>query len=157
MDLWQALVDHHQNLRANFVATPGARDFYQAMLERLMLANEGLVLIAEVGGERVGYLVAEVEARIPIVTPERVIFILDAYVAEGYRRRGILAEMVSLTRDFAIDQQAPEIQLQVFIGNEEAATAWRALGFEVFLSQLRSPVPRVSPPEPVADTDRDVV
>lgn len=94
----------------------------EGMLARLLAAEGGVILIAEEGGELLGYVWAR--------------FVLDegdignVAVAPGFRRRGAGAALLEALLEEAARRQAAVVQLEVRESNLAARRLYEKNGFE---------------------------
>ena len=86
------------------------------------------MLIAEVDGEAVGYLVYHIGVWIDDMAPA--LFVADLYVED--RRQGIGTALMQRAREIADDRDAKHVFWTVWRENAAAQTFYRGLGAEVF-------------------------
>ena len=89
--LWEQLVAYHRALDDNLpVAAPdGAERYAERLIDRLE-DSQTCVLVAQEGGEIVGFVLGVVVDLVPeMFMPESGGFLADVFVEQAYRRRGI--------------------------------------------------------------------
>ncbi len=89
------------------------------------MGGQALQLVVEDAGQLVALLDAEVEAW------RRVLKIWNLLVDEGYRRRGIGAELMDRARAFAMDKHCRAIAAEAQSTNWPALCFYRKMGFEI--------------------------
>jgi aminoglycoside 6'-N-acetyltransferase I len=108
---------------------------------RALLAD-GLALLAEEGGEAVGFALARTE-------PPRICYLSDLYVVPGARRRGIANALISEVAAWASERGAGTLTLEVLTGNAEARAVYERLGFleesRILYTPLGALAERVAP------------
>ena len=87
------------------------------------------VLLAEVGGEVIGYVRGEVTSRIDHM-PTTVGQISLMYVVKQFRRKGVGRRLMKELCKFFNSNKAEDLTVRYIIGNKEAEGFWRKLGFE---------------------------
>ena len=97
---------------------------------RRALAAGDLVLIAELDGAPVGYLLATLEAPHVRESPiERVGHISHCFVEAAVRRRGATRRLVAVAEEWFRDQHIRYVELGYMTGNRSAAVTWPRLGY----------------------------
>ena len=87
------------------------------------------VLLAEVGGEVIGYVRGEVTSRIDHM-PTTVGQISLMYVVNQFRRKGVGRRLMKELCKFFNSNKAENLTVRYILGNKEAESFWRKLGFE---------------------------
>lgn len=102
-----------------------------------------LAVIAEVGGDAVGYALAEHRPAVvsPLTTPSAVLYVHHMAVAPRARRRGVGRALLGWVESAARERGADRIALDVWSFNADALGFYRALGFEEMRVVLERPVP----------------
>jgi ribosomal protein S18 acetylase RimI-like enzyme len=88
-----------------------------------------VVLLAEVGGEIIGYVRGEVTSRIDHM-PRTVGQVSLMYVLKQFRRRGVGRRLMKELCKFFNSNKAENLTVRYILGNKEAESFWRKLGFE---------------------------
>jgi GNAT superfamily N-acetyltransferase len=97
---------------------------------RHALAAGDLVLIAELDGAPVGYLLATLQAPHVRESPiERVGHISHCFVEAAVRRRGVTRQLVAAAEDWFRDQHVRYVELGYLTANRLATVAWPRLGY----------------------------
>lgn len=106
-------------------------------LEALMNAKDALVLVAEYGDEVVASGYAHLEAAKPYLRHDVHSYLGFMYVKPTHRGKGInrliIEELISWTRK----QGVAELRLDVYSENQPAIKAYKKLGFEDHMTQMR--------------------
>ncbi|MEI9977488.1 MAG: GNAT family N-acetyltransferase [Edaphobacter sp.] len=87
--------------------------------------RDAVTLIAEDGGEVIGFVIAHVKR----VAAELRAYIVTLDVAPQWRRRGLARDMMLEVETRALGQGARRILLHVFTGNEPAIRFYERLGY----------------------------
>jgi ribosomal protein S18 acetylase RimI-like enzyme len=108
----------------------GAVASYEAACQRA-LGSGGTVLVAERGGELVGFLLVSVEEDPLFVRAElrSHAHISDLYVEAHERRSGIAAALIGEAERYALAHGLTRLTVNVLAGNAGAQTAYQRLGF----------------------------
>jgi ribosomal protein S18 acetylase RimI-like enzyme len=98
------------------------------------LSNRNIrVLLAEAGGETIGFAQGEVASRSDYA-PRTVGHISLLYVMKRFRRKGIGRRLVKELCEFYNSNKAEHLTVRYIVGNEEAEGFWTQLGFEPIIS-----------------------
>jgi ribosomal protein S18 acetylase RimI-like enzyme len=98
------------------------------------LSNRNIrVLLAEVGGETIGFAQGEVASRSDHA-PRTVGHVSLLYVMKRFRRKGVGRRLVKELCEFYNSNKAEHLSVRYIIGNEEAEGFWTQLGFEPIMS-----------------------
>lgn len=118
--LWpEAAVDEH-------------RKEIEAIVAGNWSATYPYVIFVAVEGEIVGFAEATLRSRADGCDASRPVGYLEGwYVAEGWRGRGIGAELLNTVEAWASEQGCVELASDTWIDNEGSQRAHEALGFEV--------------------------
>lgn len=120
---------HHRALPGLFRA-PDAITRSVEFIKGVLANEENLMLVAEWDGELIGFIHATVhDLEHPFMVPQRVAHIHDIVVAEAFRGRGAAPAMLTQAVDWAAEQGATQIQLNVFEFNDRARAFYEKNGF----------------------------
>jgi ribosomal protein S18 acetylase RimI-like enzyme len=101
---------------------------------RKELSNREIrVLLAEAGGETIGFAQGEVASRSDYA-PRTIGHISLLYVISRFRRRGVGRRLVRELCEFYSSKKAEHLTVRYIVGNEEAEGFWTQLGFEPIIS-----------------------
>ena len=101
----------------------GVFRFSHEAMRRFVEAKRAICLIAESGGDLVGFVVVEVDR-----TGEMG-YVVTLDVAEGFRRGGVARRLMSDVEGEMCNQKVAEMALHVYEGNEGAIRFYEALGY----------------------------
>ena len=101
----------------------------RALYEEGLSNDSAVVFVAEDGDKIIGVMAGKVSER-PGGTPSVVGLIQVAFVREGWRRRGVCTALASRLLDFFECKGVEDIHVRYVVGNREAQSCWRGLGFE---------------------------
>ena len=114
----------------------------RALLRRAGGAAEERVVVALLGGERVGAVVLRLAPMSP-VNPEPVVQVLMAEVVAGCRRRGAGQALVEAAVAFAEERGVAQVAAAAVAGSREANRFMARLGFGPWASYRVAPTSRV--------------
>lgn len=118
-----------------FAPRPEARIETRERYQRLVAAEDGIVVVAEAEGHLIGLGVGDV-TKPSSWSDERALYVTNVYIDPAYRRRGIGRAVVAELVAFAAKRELERLVLRVFTPNHEALDFWTKLGFEPRLIQL---------------------
>ena len=132
----QTCAFHQRIAPAKYPFLPEPEKRYINWLSRQIGEPRSVFLVAELNRRPIGFLIADVEAEIPIYTVKEFGFIHDVWVDEDARRHGagraLILEMVARFRAMGIQQ----IRLDVVATNAPAERLFASCGFAVATKQM---------------------
>ncbi len=128
--LWRELVAYHQDLggqdfRLSSKADPGWRAYARGHLRK----RDKFCLIAIAGAEPVGFILGSLEKRPDLFVNRRYGHISDAFVREGYRKRGVGTALTSEALRWFGARRIHRVRLMVDARNALGKTFWTQMGF----------------------------
>ncbi len=129
--LWRELVGFHEALGGqDFRLAPGAEAGWKKYLRGHLGRPDKLCLVAEVGGEPVGFLVASVDERPGIFMEHEYGHISDVYVQEPLRGKGVGKALVAAGMAWFEEKRVGRVRLQTDARNTLGYEFWKKLGFQ---------------------------
>lgn len=104
-------------------------------LEKALRDSNSCVVVAEMGGEVVGFAHGQVLHRTDYL-PESIGVISTIYVIKSFRRRGVGSRMVEKLCQFFIEEKVEQVTLRYIVGNVEAEGFWSKLGLEPVITTV---------------------
>ena len=135
--LWQEMMDFHGAIDGRFCFEPGAVREFERHFQATLRCRESRLLVAEAGGQVVGYILGEIHSRKPIYPVGRYGFISDISVSAAVRRRGIGRALATGMFDWFRLQRVTAVELFAAEANPASLAFWRSLGFNDFLRLMR--------------------
>jgi ribosomal protein S18 acetylase RimI-like enzyme len=93
-----------------------------------MAANKAAVVVAEAGGEIVGYGICQLRRRPAYFEPIEHGVISDLDVAASHRRRGVGEMMLGALCNWLAGRGLKRVEIEVATANEIAVSFWRKWG-----------------------------
>ena len=137
VDLWDLLIDHHRNMSAYFAPARDSREKWSMYLAKKFSEKSTKLLVADEGGEIVGFMLCLLTPNKPIFKDKSVGVISDVYVSESRRNRGVTKEMLKVALRWFKKNKMRSVELSVAAANIEARSVWGQLGFKPYLIQKR--------------------
>ncbi len=129
--LWRELIGFHEALGGqDFRLAPNAEAGWKKYLRSHMAHPKKLCLVAEVDGRPVGFLMATIEKRPPILMERDYGHISDAYVQEPNRRKGVGKALVTEALAWFEAKRVGRVRLQTDARNTLGFEFWKRLGFQ---------------------------
>jgi len=129
--LWRELVGFHEALGGqDFRLAPGAEAGWRKYLREHLGKSHQLVLVAEISGRAVGFLVASVDLRQGIFMEREYGHISDVYVQEPERRKGVGQALVAEALRWFEEKRVGRVRLQTDARNTLGFEFWKKLGFQ---------------------------
>ncbi|HZK07208.1 MAG TPA: GNAT family N-acetyltransferase [Bacteroidales bacterium] len=126
------LLKQHSDLDPYFVPTDAVEEVYRDFMERSLLSEDRLLLVAEIDGKIVGYAAAEIQARSPIFRIAKNGYINDVFVEEEFRKLGIAREFLTELKKWFESKGIKHVELSVLADNEVGKKTWAKFGFETY-------------------------
>ncbi|MHA1595982.1 MAG: GNAT family N-acetyltransferase [Candidatus Baldrarchaeia archaeon] len=133
INLWLALASYHEKLDSAYKLSSRATSFYRTLASDLLM--RGLVLVAEEDRRIVGFLTAEIFYN-PTFVPSLQGRILDIYVEENYRRRGIGSQLVKEALKWFQANGVQCVLVNVAEQNKVALNFWSKMRFRVLSRKM---------------------
>ena len=139
-----ALQEHERAMQRDREPGPRMADAHLAYLER-SAAEGGAVLVAEHGGETVGFAVVLIqtseEGDVHLLESERRFgWVSDLYVLPERRREGVAGALLDAAAEHCRAAGLPALLIASLTGNLPALRSYRAAGFEPYEISLRKPL-----------------
>lgn len=140
--LWLALHDHHAHTGAEDVApvrdAVSSWERRRAQYERWMAGGDAALVVAEDGGDVLGYLVLSVGdgGMATWDVGEAVAEVETLSVAPAFRGRGVGRALLSAARDLARSRGAGSLLVGVLHTNEAAIRFYQSEGFGTFYVEM---------------------
>lgn len=129
--LWRELVGFHEALGGqDFRLAPGAEAGWKKYLREHLGRPDKLCLVADIGLEAVGFLVASVERRPGVFMEREYGHVSDVYVQEPQRRKGVGKALVTEALRWFETKRVGRVRLQTDARNTLGYEFWKKLGFE---------------------------
>ena len=128
--LWRELVGFHEALGGqDFRLAPGAEAGWKRYLRGHLGKADKLCLVAEIGGEAVGFLAASIEERPGVFMEREYGHISDVYVQETRRGMGVGKALMAEALAWFEAKRVGRIRLQTDARNTLGFEFWKRQGF----------------------------
>ena len=122
--------------------TKEKKELLKRDLENQFMDENHLILVAEVKGEIVGFVHAEVQHRTTHI-PAIIGSIANIFVHKNFRRKGIGSRLIQEVYRFFRTKNVKDVYLRYVLGNKEGEKFWEKLGFKPILVTAHSQVDMV--------------
>lgn len=130
-ELWADLGRHLPPAGKRWALVPDAAARWRAHLVRHFVGGEtGLALVAEEGGEVVGYVTATLREKPPLYANPRVLQIDTVAVAPRRQHRGVGRALLDGALAWGREQGAQSAEITTSFYNVPARATWRKFGFD---------------------------
>lgn len=111
-------------------------------IESLLVDPAVALFVAEVDGHVAGmvYVLVRSNAPLSILAPRRFAVVDTLAVAKAFRRRGLARTLMAAAEQWAISQDAHDIELMVYEFNQGAQELYRALGYQTMSRRMDKPL-----------------
>lgn len=141
-DLWQQLVEYHQQLDRDLpgAAHGGAKRYARRLVQRLDDPYTR-AFVAEHDGQVVGFVLGMiVDLMADIFDEEPGGFLADIYVHPEFRQNGVGRLLVAALRDWFRQQRIRHFDWNVAAHNQEGRAFWQAMGGRDVMIRMRADV-----------------
>jgi len=135
--LWDEFAKVREEQTRSRILNDDAADYFFGYATGLLQRKDTLTLVADDGGEVVGYLIVQKQRRPPIYRHTRVGYVSDAFVAKTHRRQGILRKFIAEVHTWANNEGISALDVQIFNSNATAIEIYRTMGFHDYRLLLR--------------------
>lgn len=134
--LWTEMMGCHAELDPVWTLRDGAGEGFEAFLRSTLESRVCFVLVAELEGAPVGYLLARIGELPPVFLVRERGEICDLAVTAKHRRQGIGTMLVNSALRRFHEQGLREVELSVAVCNPTSQSFWRSMGFQPLLLRL---------------------
>lgn len=136
--LWQELMAFHEPYDGRFRhMKPDALDTWLQHLDECMADDDHIILVADMGGELVGFAMARPGEDPPVFDVPPHVFVTNFLVAARWRRRGLGQRLFEAIAERARERGFGEVRLSVAAENPISNAFWREMGFEPHAVHMR--------------------
>lgn len=139
-ELWLEMINYHRQFdEIMFQASDDGATYYQHSVESRLSDPQTRVLVAEMNGEVVGYVLGMVVNITPeMFVPIRSGFLADICVTADYRRQGIGRELVERLVLWFQSLHITYFEWHVSEKNQDAVKFWKSIGGETTMLRMRT-------------------
>jgi GNAT superfamily N-acetyltransferase len=135
VEVWWEFMRFHANVNPLFTPAPDGRGKFAKHLEEQVVAETSLLLVAESKKAIVGYGLAGMAERPPVLVERAYGMIDDVAVTEEKRGHGFGEALVRATEEWFRERGIHRVELQVVTGNDLASRFWTKMGYETYLEK----------------------
>ena len=139
-ELWRKLAGEMSGLDERVAVRADAEILWAKWAGARLRDEYSCVLVVEVGGEVVGYLLGHIDEAQPIYERRRHALISDLYVAPEHRRKGIGTKLVEEAFAFFRGKEIDHVRVNVLKANAPGRAFWAKHGAADFLEQMWKPL-----------------
>ncbi len=136
VERWTEMVDHQAEYDSHYRRASDAHERAADYLQWKIADDKALLLVAEMSGRVVGYLLGWRAVRPPIYAEQDFGFIAELDVQRDYRRQGIGQSLFHAARDHFRNMGIRRLEATVTVRNEASTSFWKKMGFESYIHQM---------------------
>lgn len=133
INLFRTIDDlHRQNHPERFRLPAWYEDNKKAFLEEVMKDNEQVLMVADKKGHLQGFVHGRISRSpdTPIFVPRKFAVLENIFVDPKSRKKGVGRQLIESFQEWAREEEAEEIELNVFEFNESARAFFGKMGFD---------------------------
>jgi GNAT superfamily N-acetyltransferase len=135
--LWQELMESHARLAPDeFTVKDDGLAVWFEWLDSNIGSADAAVLLAESGGETIGYILGKPGERPPVYQDRALGVIHEISVTAGQRRQGVGRQLTSALLDWFRERGLSRIRVSAAAPNPTSNAFWRAMGFEPLMNNM---------------------
>ena len=128
--LWRELIGYHEALGGqDFRLAPNAEAEWKKYLRGHIAKASKICFVAEIGRRPVGFLMASIEQRPPVLMEREYGHVSDVYVREPERGKGVGKALVAEGMAWFEEKRVGRVRLQTDARNTLGFEFWKKLGF----------------------------
>lgn len=143
LEIWKELMDFHVPFDSRYTLSDGAEESMGKNLERLIEAEDTLVIIAVENTKPLGFGIARIDKYPPVFVKQICGSIADLAVSSGHRRKGIGELMLKEMLDWFQSRRIDRVELRVASMNTVGYSFWRKHGFTDYMHIMYRDLPEV--------------
>lgn len=128
-ELWKKLIKKHESMHQWFSLVDNASVMFREHLKSQINNEDGLVLVAEIEDELIGYTKAKIGERSPVHERSRIGEIDDIFVKEEYRRLNVGRRLVKKCHEWFKEKGIDLLSVDVLRVNGVGQSFWDSLGY----------------------------
>lgn len=138
--IWEELMTFHEQTDPRFALAADALTRWRSLAHDMLSRDDGFLLMAELFGRPVGFVLGWMARNPPIYRVSDVGFISEIAVARHEQRRGVGTTLMNHARAWFLEHKVYEFQLSTAVWNDAARAFWQSLGGEPLLVRYRFPI-----------------
>lgn len=135
-ELFKEMFDFHGQRDPHFTRTESGHNIFANWFVKQIEEDLSLPLVADVGGEVVGYSLGIIRKHPPVFTRRDYGEVNDIAVTERCRRQGIGQLLFEKTRAWFLYNGIHRIETRVATANELSLAFWQKMGFVPYVETL---------------------
>ena len=133
LPLWNEMMDYHAALDGRFQPAPGGEKHWAEILRDWIRDEDCCVLVADVEGQLVGYIMRE---NPPVLLPPTYGLVSDICVDPAWRQQGVGRRLFGGLQGWFREKGLSTVQLNVAHFSPVSQAFWRAVGCEDYMDRL---------------------
>jgi ribosomal protein S18 acetylase RimI-like enzyme len=122
--LWKEFIDFHKARDSFFSRSKEGPENFRKFIAGNLQKDDSIVIIAEINGNVVAYLLATIHNYPPVFEIKRYGIVNDLAVTSDYRRIGIGQHLFHMAKDWFFKKGISRIEIEVAVANEVSASFW---------------------------------
>jgi ribosomal protein S18 acetylase RimI-like enzyme len=127
--LWLNLISHHRGLSEDYPVLPGIAAVISSELRRAAARDSCRLFVAELEGELVGFVFAEIEGGAGPSAEPAPAWVHELWVEPAQREQGVAAQLLAESDAFFAARGVSRVSVRVESSNAPALEFWARRGF----------------------------
>lgn len=135
LEVWHEFMLFHADVNPTFTPAQDGRENFAKHAETQIDSDSSLLLVAESDGVIVGYCLAGMAERPPVLVDRGYGMIDDLAVVGEWRRKGIGEVLLRAAEAWFRERGIRRVELQVVTANDVASRFWAKMGYKPYMEK----------------------
>ena len=128
---WAGLIDYHENIDLSYYKrSKNAMDNYKRFVRRCLKDRNKEFYVALLDGKVVGHIGLDIKHRPPIFSVVKYGYIIDAFVLERFRKKGVLKALLKEAEKWFRKKKVSFVEMRISAKDDSGMKIWHKVGFE---------------------------
>ncbi|MFO7992244.1 MAG: GNAT family N-acetyltransferase [Thermoplasmata archaeon] len=141
-ELWYELAVMHEDIMEGYELREDPLTPWKNYIKEGMESGRLVTFVADEGGKIIGFVNVMIRNRASFFTVQKMGVIMDTFVREDYRRKGVGSALVHAAERWIKNQGVEVAVLTVAPENTSGVKFWRKKGFKTYLYKQRKELDR---------------
>ena len=128
---WAGLLDYHEKIDLSYYKrSKNAMENYKRFVRKCLKDANKMFYVALINGKVAGHIGLDIKHRPPIFSTVRYGYIIDAFVLETFRKRGVFKVLLKEAEKWFRKKKVSFIEMRISAKDDTGIKIWEKVGFE---------------------------